>query len=118
MLVERLTRAFTKGDVDALIGLMTDDVWVRMPPLPFEYQGRAVARTFFTTVGFRDGRRFRMVPSRANRQPALGMYVIEESTGVAHAIGLLVISVAGGRVSAITRFEASLMKSFGLPRTL
>jgi RNA polymerase sigma-70 factor (TIGR02960 family) len=116
-LVNRFVRAFESSDVDALVALMTDDVWVRMPPVPMEYQGRELARRFFTTVGFRQGRRFRLVPTRANGQPAFGVYLHDPFAPVAHALGLLVITLAGDRVSAITRFDPTFAR-FGLPRTL
>ena len=50
-LMDRLLRAFEDGDVDGLVALMTRDVWLRMPPLPLEYQGRELAGQFFATVG-------------------------------------------------------------------
>jgi RNA polymerase sigma-70 factor (TIGR02960 family) len=117
-LVDKLTDAFAHGDVDKLIDLMTDDVWIRMPPAPLEYQGRELARAFFSTVAFREGRRYRAIPTGANRQPALGMYVIDPPTGIAHAMGLLVIDVAGNKISAITRFDNGVLGAFGLPRAL
>jgi RNA polymerase sigma-70 factor (ECF subfamily) len=117
-LLSRLVRAFEESDVDAMVALMTEDVWLRMPPLPLEYQGRDLAGPFFATIAFRQGRRFRLVPTRANGQPAFGAYLRDPRTGVARANGLLVITIAGGRISAITRFEVGLMSRFGLPRTL
>lgn len=36
--------------------LLTDDVWLTMPPLPLEYQGRELAARFHTTVTFHRGR--------------------------------------------------------------
>jgi RNA polymerase sigma-70 factor (ECF subfamily) len=117
-LVERLTNAFGAGDVNRLVELMTDDVWVRMPPLPLEYQGPELAREFFTTVAFRDGRRYRMVPTGANKQPAFGAYILDPTSGNAHAMGLLVLDVRSGRVGAITRFDVAMLQYFGLPRSL
>jgi hypothetical protein len=104
--------------VPAIVALMTDDVWVRMPPVPLEYQGRALAARFFTTIAFRQGRRYRLVAARANGQPALGVYLVDPLTGVAHAFGLFVVTLAGERVSAVTRFDSGLFARFGLPRTL
>jgi RNA polymerase sigma-70 factor (ECF subfamily) len=117
-LMDRLLRAFEDGDVDGMVALMTDDVWLRMPPLPFEYQGRDVAGRFFATVAFRDGRRYRLVPTRANGQPAFGAYLRDPVSGLARIFGLLVITVEGDRISAITRFENAVIARFGLPRIL
>ena len=110
--------AINARDLDGLVALMTDDVWVRMPPVPLEYQGRELAARFFGTIAFRRGRRYRLVPTRANGQPAFGVYLCDPLTGVAHAFGLFVITVAGERVSAITRFDSWVFARFGLPRIL
>ena len=117
-LVERLTRAYETNDLDGVVALLTDDVWLRMPPVPLEYQGRDLAARFFAVVAFRPGRTFRMVATRANRQPALGVYVAEQHTGILHANGLVVLTLAGNRISELTRFDASVLPRFGLPRTL
>jgi RNA polymerase sigma-70 factor (TIGR02960 family) len=117
-LLERFVRAFEDSDVDALVAMMTEDVWVRMPPVPLEYQGRELAGRFLGTIAFRLGRRYRLVPTRANGQPAVGVYLRDPVTGVARAFGFVVITLSGGRVSAITRFDNAVLPWFGLPRTL
>ena len=116
--IRQLTEAFESADVGGIVELMTEDAWIRMPPIPFEYQGRELATEFFDTVAFRRGRRYRLVPTRANRQPAFGVYLCEPQTGVAHAFGLFVVTLSGDRVSAITRFDNAVLGRFGLPRTL
>ena len=117
-LLTRLVRAFEDGDVEGIVTLLTDDTWVRMPPVPLEYQGRELAGCFFATIAFRQGRRYRLIPARANGQPAFGVYLRDPLTHVAHAFGLFVITLSGDRVSAITRFDNSVLPRFGLPRTL
>lgn len=116
-LADRLVRAFESSDVQGLVSLLTEDAWVRMPPLPFEYQGRNLATQFFK-LGFRDGRKFRLIPTRANGQPAFGLYIRELHTEITHANGLLVLSLAGDQISAITRFDPGVLPQFGLPRTI
>lgn len=59
-----------------VVSLLTDDVWLIMPPSPFEYQGRDVARRGLTLL-FGRGLRYRLVATRANGQPAFGVYVHE-----------------------------------------
>jgi len=115
-LVARLTRAFEAGQVADLVALMTGDVWLRMPPVPLEYQGRELAARFLGAVS--RGRRYRLVPTRANGQPAFGCYAVDPADGRAHANGLLVATLAGPRISALTRFESGVLPGFGLPRTL
>jgi len=97
---------------------MTEDAWLRMPPVPLEYQGRKLIGQFFATVAFRQGRRYRLVPTRANGQPAFAAYLRDPATGVSHAFGLMVVTLAGSQISAITRFDNAALPPFGLPRTL
>ena len=54
--------------------LLTDDVFISMPPMPFEYEGRDLVARFCAGI-FRAGRRFDLVPTRANGQPAFGTYL-------------------------------------------
>ena len=117
-LVARLTEAYDAGDVDSIVALLTEDVRLAMPPVPLEYQGRELAARFLTAVVFRQGRRYRLVATRANGQPAFGAYVRDPRTGILHASGLMVVTLAGNRVSGITRFDNSVLARFGLPRTL
>ena len=117
-LVDRFVAAFTGSDVDALIALMTDDVWLRMPPLPFEYRGIAAAREFLTTIEAHRNNVARMVPTRANGHPAWGEYVADPVTGGLHLTGIVVVALAGDRICEITHFESALGASLGLPRTL
>jgi len=117
-LLGRLTEAFEKRDVSGLVALMTEDAWLRMPPVPLEYQGRELAGRFFEVVAFRHGRRYRLVATRANGQPAFGVYLYEPHSDLGHAFGLLVLTLRGDRISAITRFDNSALARFGLPRTL
>ena len=59
------------------------------------------------------------MPTRANGQPAFGYYLRDRASGIAHANGLVVLTLEGDRISAITRFrDSSLFPLFGLPRTL
>lgn len=117
-LLERFVSAFTSLDVDALVALMTDDAWVRMPPLPFEYRGTAAVHAFFAATAVHRLAIARMVPVRANGQPAWGEYRRDSTTGGLHLMGLEVIGLAGDRICEITRFETTIAPHFGLPRTL
>jgi len=115
-LVERLTRAYGAGDVDDIVAVLTDDVWLTMPPLPLEYQGRELAARFLTAVVFRLGRTYRLVATQANGQLAFGAYLRDARSGLAHANGLLVLTLAGSRICAMTRFDDSVLPRFGLPQ--
>ncbi|WP_034272129.1 RNA polymerase subunit sigma-70 [Actinospica robiniae] len=115
-LVAKFARAWESADIDALVELLTDDVFTSMPPMPLEYEGRDVVAGFYATL-LSSGRRFDLVPTRANGQPAFGAYV-RTPGGVSHATGLYVLTLAGDRISALVRFENSVLPWFGLPRSL
>ncbi len=117
-LVARLAYAYETGDVDRLVELLTEDVVVAMPPVPFEYCGQALAREFHTAVSFRSGRTWTLLPTRANGQPAFGTYLRLPGNGPQPTVGLIVMTLAGERVSAITRFDPAVLPGFGLPVTL
>jgi RNA polymerase sigma-70 factor (TIGR02960 family) len=117
-IIDRLTRAYEIGDLDGVVALLTDDVLIAMPPVPLEYQGRAVAERFFATVAFRDGRTFRLIETRANGQPAFGLYTRASGEEILHANGLVVLTLAGPGICAMTRFDNSVLPQFGLPRSL
>ena len=108
-LAGRLADAFERGDVGAAVSLLTADAQLTMPPQPFVYHGREAIRRFLGAVVPPDG--FRVLPTGANRQPALAFY---ERGGKAH--GLLVVTVADAGVTAMTAFVGDgVVPRFGLP---
>jgi RNA polymerase sigma factor (sigma-70 family) len=115
-LVGRLAAAFADGDIDQIVDLLTQDVWLSMPPVPLVYQGRDIAARALSIV-FGRGRSYRLVATRANGQPAFGVYVRDPHGGVFHANGLMVVTLAGELISSLTRFDNSTLSRFGLPRT-
>jgi len=117
-LIGRLTLAYENGDVEGIVALLTDDVWFTMPPLPFEYQGRALAARFLSAVPFSLSSAYRLVWTRANRQPAFATYMKDPHAEVLHATGLLVLTLRGNQVAAMTHFDPGVLSRFGLPRTL
>ena len=112
----RFTRAWESADLGALVALLTDDVFIAMPPEPFGYEGRGVVARYCARL-FAAGRGFDLVPARANGQPAFGAY-LRGPAGIRHAAGFYVLTLAGDRICAMTRFEASVLPWFGLPRSL
>jgi len=117
-LAARLTDAMERADLDALIELLVADVRLSMPPAMLEYRGIGPVRRVFAAVVFRPGRRYRVVPVRANGQPAFGLYLADPHASVYRAYGLQVITTAGDHITAITYFTSDVMTRFGLPRTL
>jgi RNA polymerase sigma-70 factor (ECF subfamily) len=119
-LVERFTTAFEAGDISAVVTLLSDDALLTMPPEPLEYEGAQAIAGFLSTVPAGGAlERFRLIPTRANGQPAMACYLRDPHAPVAHAYGLMVLTLRQGRVTAITGFpDTSVFASFGLPRTL
>ena len=118
-LVGRFVDAFESATVERVVALLTDDAWLTMPPEPLEYQGRAAIARFYLDRSWWGVRTARLVPTRANNQPAFGYYLQDPLAPIAHAHGLIVLTLEGDQISAITRFgDNSLFPHFGLPRTL
>jgi len=115
-LVAQFVRAYESSDVDALIALLTDDVLMSILPMPFEYEGKDLVAEFWHLL-FRADRKYRLIPTRANGQPAFGSYV-RAADGLFHCTGLFVLTLAGNQICALTRFETTTVPRFGLPRSL
>lgn len=68
---------------------------------------------------WRGGRRYRLVPSRANGQPAYGCYLQDSHAPIVRAHGLLVLNLEGDQIFAVTRLvDSAVLPPFWLPRTL
>jgi RNA polymerase sigma-70 factor (ECF subfamily) len=117
-LIEAYVDAFTTHDVDKLVAILSEDVWLKMPPLPLEYHGREAAIGFFQAVVHPRNRPLRLIHTRANGCPASGLYARDPATGTWRATGLVVVVFAGDQITEVTRFEVGVMASFGLPRIL
>jgi RNA polymerase sigma-70 factor (ECF subfamily) len=115
-LVAKFVSAYEAADLDAVVALLTDDVFMSMPPMPLEYEGVDVVARFCAQI-LGPGRRFDLVPTRANGQPAFGAY-LRSPAGVSHGTGLIVLTVRGNRICAMSRFENSVLPWFGLPRSI
>jgi RNA polymerase sigma-70 factor (ECF subfamily) len=117
-LVERFVRAFESSDVKGVVSLLTDEVRFTMPPLPAVWQGRDRAGLFLDAMVAWSAKGHRVLQTRANGQPAVGIYVADPHGSRRHGVGLLVLTLAGEHISAITRFEPGMLERFGLPRTV
>lgn len=121
-LLRRYMRAFEAADVGALAGLLREDAILTMPPAPSWYSGRDSIIAWFSTSPYAFGdemRRFRLRPTRANRQPAFAAYVWHPEASTFKAYGIMVLRLTAGEVAEITGFgDASLFPFFGLPDEL
>jgi RNA polymerase sigma-70 factor (ECF subfamily) len=99
--VGRFADAIQTGDVDGVVALLTDDAWLTMPPEPYEYQGPITIGAFLRDRMLRRGAPL-LVATRANTQPAFGVYFTGLPTDVARPDAVLVLTLEGQRISAIT----------------
>jgi RNA polymerase sigma-70 factor (ECF subfamily) len=117
-IVGRFAKTVENGDIDRMVALLTDDAWLTMPPLPHAYQGPAVIGGFLRGAEVARGA-LRLVPTRANGQPAFACYLPSVHTDIARPYGLFVLTLRRDRISAITWFaDSSVFAQFGLPRRL
>jgi ketosteroid isomerase-like protein len=116
----RFATAFAGGDVERVVALLTEDAWFTMPPVTLGYQGPVAVAAFLRSVaGWRGSRRYRMIPARANGQPAYAFYVADGHASAFRSHGLIVLTLEGDRISAITRFiDDGVVGWFGQPQTL
>jgi RNA polymerase sigma-70 factor, ECF subfamily len=115
-IVDGYVDAWERGDVDAVVAMLASDGAVTMPPRPTWYRGREAVATFLERAPLRRGRRWRVVPVRANGQLAFGKYIWDEEreTFTAHSISVLTLGAEG--IDEITTFlDSELIPRFGLP---
>ncbi|HJZ34894.1 MAG TPA: sigma-70 family RNA polymerase sigma factor [Solirubrobacterales bacterium] len=121
-LLDRFAEAMEAGEIDTVVELLAEDAWIRMPPEPLEYNGRPAIGAFMRSRPlWRDGAGGgpRLVPVRANNQPAFAYYLPDPQADVWRIGGLFVLTLAEEEIAAITRFgEGGWLPWFGLPRTL
>ncbi len=115
--VERFVDAFERGDLGGVLAVLTEDARLTMPPEPLECNGSRAIADFMERVGFW-GPGIKLVPIRANNQPAFGFYRPDPNSSVWRARGLIVLSLRNDQVSSVTRFDPACFDRFGLPRTL
>ena len=118
-LVGRFAAAVEEGDIEAALSLLTHDARLTMPPQPLEYQGREAIAAFLYHRAELRGTPLRVVPTRANTQPAFGCYLPDAHAPIARPYGVIVLTLEGDAIAAITWFaDTAVFRHFGLPRTL
>jgi RNA polymerase sigma-70 factor (ECF subfamily) len=102
-----------------MVALLSEDAWLTMPPLPHAYQGPGPIGGFLRGAESRRDAPLRVLPTRANGQPAFGCYLPGSDADAARAFSLFVLTLEGDRLAAITWFAGSAtFARFGLPPTL
>jgi RNA polymerase sigma-70 factor, ECF subfamily len=116
-IVEEYSDALERGDVDAVIAMLTEDATWSMPPLPEWYGGHEAIVDFLQRGPMRE--RWRHLASHANGQLAVGCFMWDDDAGTYAAQVIDVLTLRGDRIAAITAFiDASLFPRFGLPAEL
>ena len=117
-LLDAFIDAHERGDAEAAVASMREDIRIAMPPHPLLYEGRdAMAPLLERAFGAESPGDWLLVPTRANRQPAAGNYLRAHGDSEYRAFKLDVIRVEDGLVAEVTTFGASLFPQFGLPPT-
>ncbi len=130
VLVLRDVLGFPTGEVADMLD--TSETWVTAalqharttiddlmpgPPSPSPREREVVAR--FAEDFEAGDERFKLIPTRANMQPAFAVYRREPGTRLLHADGLMVLTLDGDHVATVARFpDTSFFERFGLPQTL
>lgn len=104
-LVAQFARAFLADDIDAMVALIAQNAWFRMPPAHHEYHGPELISAFLAAVSEgHSGQSSRLIATRANGAPAFATYYIDPLSGLVQHAGLLVLSLAGAQVAELTWF--------------
>jgi RNA polymerase sigma-70 factor, ECF subfamily len=114
-LADRFTAAWHACDISALVSVLAEDCLLTMPPALLAYRGRSAIGSFFAAVpGGGDLTAIRLIPARANGQPAVAAYLRDGAT--ARAYGIMVLTMHTGLIGEITGFaDPSFFPPFGLP---
>jgi RNA polymerase sigma-70 factor (ECF subfamily) len=118
--MRRFVEAWDAADVDGIVALLSDDAVMTMPPDPVRIGGAQAIGDFFRTVPAQgDLEQIRLLPARANGQPALAAYLVGEGEAF-EAYGVMIFALQGEEVASITGFAGhpELFPELGLPRRL
>jgi RNA polymerase sigma-70 factor (ECF subfamily) len=110
--------ALQRGDADALVALLTEDVTWSMPPLPHWYEGIDAVMDFTVEVPIKRCPSWRYLLTSANSQPAVAFYVGAEESGPHFAFSITVLSLRGSQIAGITSFLDADFAVFGLPASV
>jgi RNA polymerase sigma-70 factor, ECF subfamily len=115
-LVERFIAAWERHDVEALVAMLAEDARIVMPPHPTWYSGRDQVELFLRSTPLRPDRRWKLVPTSANGQPAFAAYRWNEQAGMFTPHGISVLTMRDNQIEEITAFlDPELLEHFALP---
>jgi RNA polymerase sigma-70 factor (ECF subfamily) len=118
-LVERYVAAWERNDVDAVVSMLAEDARMTMPPLPSWYGGRDEIAAFLRGYALAGKKRWQLIPTSANGQPALAGYLWDEQAGAFVPYCLYVLTLRENRIEEITAFlTPATFQRFGLPESV
>ncbi|MEU7896119.1 RNA polymerase subunit sigma-70 [Nonomuraea sp. NPDC049152] len=118
-IVAGYSAALERGDADALVALLTEDVTWSMPPLAHWYHGLENVIDFAVKVPLTACGSWRHLPTSANGQPAVGFYLWKDEAGAYLSWSITVLTLRGERIAEITTFIGpEHFAPFGLPASL
>ncbi len=118
-LVERYVDAWERNDIDAVVSMLAEDARMTMPPLPSWYSGRGQVAAFLRGYALADIKRWQLIPTSANGQPALAGYLWDEQTEAFKPYCLYVLTLREGQIEEITAFVSpETFQRFGLPELI
>jgi RNA polymerase sigma-70 factor (ECF subfamily) len=118
-LVERYVTAWERNDIDAVISMLAEDAKMAMPPLPSWYSGRDQVAAFLRGYALAEIKRWRLIPTSANGQPALAGYLWDEQTEAFTPYCLYVLTLRDAKIGQITAFVTpKTFQRFGLPESI
>jgi RNA polymerase sigma-70 factor, ECF subfamily len=118
-IVNRFADAWERNDVDAVVAMLAEDVRMAMPPWPSWYMGREAVATFLRSWPLSVRKRWQLVATGANGQPAVAGYLWDEQTAAYRAETIIVLTLRAARIEEITTFRSpELFPRFGLPELL
>jgi RNA polymerase sigma-70 factor (ECF subfamily) len=114
--VNRYVEAWSQDNVDAIVGLLTDTATLAMPPTPSWFRGLEAIAVFLRATALGGTRSWRLLPTSANGQPAMGSYTRDPS-GAYLPYGVAVPGLRGDQIDEITSYsDPAAPRRFDLPR--
>ena len=119
-LLQRYIDAHERSDAAAVAAMLSEDARVSMPPEPERYDGRDAVAALYAEVAFADSvpGDWRLLPTRANRQPAAANYRRRPGETEFRALALDVLRFEDGKLAEVIVFHPDLFAAFGLPPAL
>jgi RNA polymerase sigma-70 factor (ECF subfamily) len=104
--VRRYVDAWDRGDVDAVVEMLTEDASFSMPPLQTWFGGREAIRIFLAGWPLSGLWKWRNTLVQANGQPALAFYAWDPTAKTHLPFALNVLTLRGDRIGDVTAFIA------------